>query len=159
MSPRQTQILRKEIGRLLEFGIIEVNQPDWLSPMILIESPGKDPRPCVDYRVLNAKTQVEFFSLPHIEEVVEKVSSASYITVMDLTKGYFQIPKSEWARRYAAFITPFGSFLITKMMLGLLNSGFYLCKMISQVFNGLEEFALSYVRVHTDYTKKYIRSF
>ena len=87
--------------------------------MILVESPGKDPGPCVNYRALNAKTRVEFFPLPHIEEVVEKVSSASNITVMDLTKGYFQIPTSERARRYAAFVTPFGSFLPTKMMFGL----------------------------------------
>ena len=110
MSPRQTEILRKEIGRLLELGIIEVGQSDWSSPINLVESPSKDPRPYVDYRALNAKTRVKFFPLPHIEEVVEKVSSASYITVMDLTKGYFQIPMSERARRYATFVSPFGSF-------------------------------------------------
>ena len=67
--------------------------------MILFESPGKDPRPCVDNRALNAKTRVEFFPLPHIEEVLKKVSLAPYITVMDLTKGYFQISMTEGARR------------------------------------------------------------
>ena len=85
MSPRQTEILRKEISRLLDLGIIEISQSNWSSPMILVESPGKDLRPCVNYRELNAKTRVELFPLPHIEEVVEKVSSTSDITVMDLT--------------------------------------------------------------------------
>ena len=113
--------------------------------MILMESPGKDPRHCVDYRALNMKTCVEFFPLPHTEEVVEKVSSASYIMVRDLMKGYFQIPISERTRHYASFVTPFSSFLPTKMMFRLLNSGFYFCKMISQVLNGLEEFPLLYV--------------
>ena len=89
--------------------------------MVLVESPRKDPRPCVDYRELYAKTRVKFSPLPHIEEVVEKVSSASYTSVMDLMKGYFQIPMSKRARRHVAFITPFGPFLLTKMMFGLLN--------------------------------------
>ena len=106
--------------------------------MILFESPGKDPSSCVDYRELNAKTRVEFFPLPHIEEEVEKVSLASYTTVMDLTKGYFQIPMTDRVGRYAAFVTAFGSLLPTKMMFGLLNSGFYFCKMICQVLNILE---------------------
>lgn len=63
--------------------------------MILVESTGKDPRPCVDYRKLNAKTRTEFFPLPNIEEVVEKVSAVPFITIMDLTKGYFQLPLTE----------------------------------------------------------------
>ncbi|GFU66237.1 retrovirus-related Pol polyprotein from transposon 17.6 [Trichonephila clavipes] len=41
-----------------------------------IESPNKDPRPCVDYRRLNEITRTEFFPLPNMEEIVEKVSAA-----------------------------------------------------------------------------------
>lgn len=61
ISPRQTEILRKDIRRLLELGVIEAGQPDFMSPMILIEVPEKDPRP---YRRLNAKTRVEFSHFP-----------------------------------------------------------------------------------------------
>ena len=43
----------------------------------------------------------------------------------------------------------------TKMMFGLLNSGFYFCKMISQVLNGLEEFALPYVDDIAIYSKNW----
>ncbi|GFX17986.1 retrovirus-related Pol polyprotein from transposon 17.6 [Trichonephila clavipes] len=54
MSPRQINILREEIKRLLELGVIEIGQSDYTSPLIfLVESPNKDPRPCVDYRRLN----------------------------------------------------------------------------------------------------------
>ncbi|GFU19761.1 retrovirus-related Pol polyprotein from transposon 412 [Trichonephila clavipes] len=60
MSPRQINILREEIKRLLELGVIEIGQSDYTSPLILVESPNKDPRPCVDYRRLNEITRVEF---------------------------------------------------------------------------------------------------
>ncbi|GFW84675.1 retrovirus-related Pol polyprotein from transposon 17.6 [Trichonephila clavipes] len=101
MSPRQINILREEIKRLLELGVIEIGQSDYTSPLILVESPNKDPRPCVDYRRLNEITRAEFFPLPNMEEIVEKVSAAPYVTVMDLSKGYFQIPLTPRAQRYA----------------------------------------------------------
>ncbi|GFX42987.1 retrovirus-related Pol polyprotein from transposon 297 [Trichonephila clavipes] len=116
MSPRQINILREEIKRLLELGVIEIGQSDYTSPLILVETPNKDPRPCVDYRRLNEITRAEFFPLPNMEEIVEKVSAAPYVTVMDLSKGYFQIPLTQ---RYAAFVTPFGTYIPKKMMFGL----------------------------------------
>ncbi|GFW31001.1 retrovirus-related Pol polyprotein from transposon 297 [Trichonephila clavipes] len=79
-----------------------------------VESPNKDPRPCVDYRRLNEITRAEFFPLPNMEEIVEKVSAAPYVTVMDLSKGYFQIPLTPRAQRYAAFVTPFGTYIPRK---------------------------------------------
>ncbi|GFW43831.1 retrovirus-related Pol polyprotein from transposon 297 [Trichonephila clavipes] len=57
-----------------------------------------------------------------MEEIVEKVSAAPYVTVMDLSKGYFQIPLTPRAQRYAAFVTPFGTYIPKKMMFGLHNS-------------------------------------
>ncbi|GFU65672.1 hypothetical protein TNCV_635951 [Trichonephila clavipes] len=41
---------------------------------------------------------------------------------MDLSKGYFQIPLTPRAQRYAAFVTPFGTYIPKKMMFGLHNS-------------------------------------
>ncbi|GFW61173.1 retrovirus-related Pol polyprotein from transposon 297 [Trichonephila clavipes] len=101
MSPRQINILRKEIK---------------------LESPNKDPRPCVDYHRLNEITRAEFFPLPNMEEIVEKLSAAPYVAVMDLSKGYFQIPLTPRAQRYAAFVTPFGTYIPKKMMFGTIAS-------------------------------------
>ncbi|GFU09104.1 hypothetical protein TNCV_1319481 [Trichonephila clavipes] len=145
MSPRQINILREEIKRLLELGVIEIGQSDYTSPLILVESPNKDPRPCVDYRRLDEITRAEFFPLPNMEEIVEKVSVAPYVTVMDLSKGYFQIPLTPRAQRYAAFVTPFGTYIPKKMMFGLVCAPYYFCKLMAQVLEGLEPFALPYI--------------
>ncbi|GFX56122.1 hypothetical protein TNCV_3062081 [Trichonephila clavipes] len=145
MSPRQINILREEIKRLLELGVIEIGQSDYTSPLILVESPNKDPRPCVDYRRLNKITRAEFFPLPNMEEIVEKVSAAPYVTVLDLSKGYFQIPLMPRAQRYADFVTPFGTHIPKKMMFGLVCAPYYFCKLMAQVLEGLEQFALPYI--------------
>ncbi|GFS76325.1 retrovirus-related Pol polyprotein from transposon 17.6 [Trichonephila clavipes] len=68
-----------------------------------------------------------------MEEIVEKVSAAPYVTVMDLSKGYFQIPLTPRAQRYAPFVTPFGTYIPKKMMFGLVCAPYYFCKLMAQV--------------------------
>ncbi|GFV68183.1 retrovirus-related Pol polyprotein from transposon 297 [Trichonephila clavipes] len=95
---------------MLKLGIIKVGESDYMSPMILVEVAGKEPRPCIDYKKLNGIIRMEYFPLPNIEERVEKVSAAKFITVLDLSKGYWQIPLSKTAQRFAAFCTSFGTY-------------------------------------------------
>ena len=76
-----------------------------------MESPGKDPLPHTDYMKRKSKTMAEFFPLPNIEEVVEKVFVTPFIIIMVLTKRYCQIPFTEWANGYTAFVMPFGTFI------------------------------------------------
>ncbi|GFW90471.1 hypothetical protein TNCV_77051 [Trichonephila clavipes] len=64
---------------------------------------------------------------------------------MDLSKGYFQIPLTPRAQRYAAFVTPFGTYIPKKMMFGLVCAPYYFCKLMAQVLEGLEQFALPYI--------------
>ncbi|GFT04728.1 retrovirus-related Pol polyprotein from transposon 412 [Trichonephila clavipes] len=154
MSPRQINILREEIKRLLELGVIEIGQSDYTSPLILVESPNKDPRPWVDYLRLNEITRAEFFPLPNMEEIVEKVSAAPYVTVMDLSKGYFQIPLTPRAQRYAAFVTPFGTYIPKKMMFGLVCAPYYFLQIDGPSFRG---FGAVCIAVHRRYSHLFPR--
>ncbi|KAG8175391.1 hypothetical protein JTE90_018393 [Oedothorax gibbosus] len=103
---------------MLDLKIIEIGFSYCTSPMILVEAPGKDPRPCIDYRNLNKITKTKFFPFPNIEERIEIVSSAQYITVLDLSKGYWQIPLTERAQRPATFVTNFGTYKPLRMPFG-----------------------------------------
>ncbi|GFV75300.1 retrovirus-related Pol polyprotein from transposon 297 [Trichonephila clavipes] len=145
MSHRQNEILKNEINRMLKLGIIEVGKSDYMSPMILVEVAGKEPRPCIDYRKLNGIIRTEYFPLPNIEERVEKVSAAKFITVFDLSKGYWQIPLSKTAQRYAAFCTSFGTYRPLRMSFGLKNAPYFFSKLMAELLNGLEDFVVPYL--------------
>ncbi|GFW67380.1 retrovirus-related Pol polyprotein from transposon 297 [Trichonephila clavipes] len=145
MSHRQNEILKNEINRMLKLGIIEVGESDYMSPMILVEVAGKKPRPCIDYRKLNGIIRTEYFPLPNIEERVEKVSAAKFITVFDLSKGYWQIPLSKTAQRYAAFCTSFGTYRPLRMSFGLKNAPYFFSKLMAELLNGLEDFVVPYL--------------
>lgn len=85
-----------------------------------MKAPDKDPRPCIHYRKLNAITKA-FFPLPNIEERVAKVAAVKYITALDLTKEYWQIPMTRNTQKLTAFVASFGSFLPLSMPFGLFN--------------------------------------
>ncbi|GFY29346.1 hypothetical protein TNCV_4724741 [Trichonephila clavipes] len=130
---------------MLKLGIIEVGESDYMSPMILVEVAGKEPRSCIDYRKLNGIIRTEYFPLPNIEERVEKVSVAKFITVLDLSKGYWQIPLSKTAQRYAAFCTSFGTYRPLRMSFGLKNAPYFFSKLMAELLNGLVDFVFPYL--------------
>ncbi|GFU59342.1 retrovirus-related Pol polyprotein from transposon 17.6 [Trichonephila clavipes] len=99
MSPRQIEILKSEVNKMIELKIIEPGESDFTSPLILVEAQGKEAMPCIDYRRLNKVTRTQFFPLPNIQELLEKVSTVKYISILDLTRGYWQIPLSPRAQR------------------------------------------------------------
>ncbi|GBO19252.1 hypothetical protein AVEN_123108-1 [Araneus ventricosus] len=66
-SPRQNVILRKEIQKMLAMKIIKVGYSDYTSPMVLVEAPGKEPRPCIDYRNLNKIIETKFYPLQNLD--------------------------------------------------------------------------------------------
>ncbi|GFU62639.1 retrovirus-related Pol polyprotein from transposon 297 [Trichonephila clavipes] len=68
MSARQTDLLQEEIRKMLKYQVIEIGESDYASPMLLVETPGKDPRPCIDYRKLNEVISIELklSQLPNI---------------------------------------------------------------------------------------------
>ncbi|GFW15124.1 retrovirus-related Pol polyprotein from transposon opus [Trichonephila clavipes] len=52
-----------------------------------------------------------------------KVGQANYITVLDLTRGYWQIPMAEEAKPYMVFVTHHGHYQFCVMPFGMKNAG------------------------------------
>ncbi|GFY61111.1 retrovirus-related Pol polyprotein from transposon 17.6 [Trichonephila inaurata madagascariensis] len=77
---------------MLKYQVIEIGESEYASPMILFETPGRDPRFRIDYRKLNEVIRTQFYPLPNIEHRIETVAAAKYITLLDLAKDYWQIP-------------------------------------------------------------------
>ncbi|GFX36438.1 hypothetical protein TNCV_3671921 [Trichonephila clavipes] len=130
---------------MLKYKLIEPGPSEYTSPMILVETPGRDPRTCIDYRTLIEMTRAEFYPIPNIEQRVETVAAAKFITLIDLTKGYWQIPLSPKAQKIAAFATSFSVHRPLQMAFGLKNALYYFSKMMSEILNGCEKYATPYL--------------
>jgi hypothetical protein len=140
-SPAHRKLMKEGIADMLAQGIIRPGKSQYLSPMIVVQSPGKDPRLCIDYRNLNKLTKDQVYPIPFLEERIERVGAAKFITVIDLTKGYFQTRLTERAQKYAAFICPEGTFIPNRLFFGLKNAGYYFNEIVERVLKDCEDFA------------------
>ena len=77
----------------------------------------KSYRMCTDYRKVNSVTKTDSFPIPRVEDCIDKIGNAKYITKFDLLKGFWQIPLTERAKEISAFVTQNGLFQYNVMPL------------------------------------------
>ena len=104
------------------FGIVQSSNSSWAAPIVCVPKKDKSIRLCVDYRGLNSQTIFDPQPMPKIDEIINKLGKAKYISKLDLTKGYWQIPLSEKAKEESAFVTPFGHYQFKVLPFGMINS-------------------------------------
>ena len=74
---------------------------------------------CVDYQGLNEVSQADAYPMPRIEDILDKMGSAKFITTLDLCRGYWQIPMEKESQDKTAFVTSAGLYQFTVMPFGL----------------------------------------
>ena len=80
-------------------------------------------RVCVDFRKLNKITEVDPEPITTAEDLFRRLSGKKYLSKIDLTKGYWQIPVAPEDVHKTAFVTPDGQYEFTRMPFGMVNSG------------------------------------
>ena len=93
----------EEISWLLEKGYIVPSSIPWASPMVTVRKADGSARLCVDFRKINCLTRQMPFFMPRVEEVVEGIGRAKFISKLDLSKGFYQVPLTESAMQKTAF--------------------------------------------------------
>ncbi|KAL5018041.1 hypothetical protein ScPMuIL_003763 [Solemya velum] len=94
MNPRKRDTLKTEIDYMLKITL--------LSRPIAIGVP----------RVFWCRNQMALsddnYPLPRIDDCIDKIGPAKFITKIDLLKGYWQVPLTDRAKRVLAIVTPDG---------------------------------------------------
>ena len=103
-----------------------------------MSKPDKSYRLCTDYRKVNNVTKTDSFPIPHIEDCIDKVGNANYITKFDLLKGFWQIPLTERAKEISAFVTSDGLFQYNVMPCGMKNLPATFQRLVNTVISGLD---------------------
>ena len=93
---------------MLKEQIIEPFTSEWASPMVIIKKKDNTIRLCVDYRRLNAETYLDAYPMPRIDDILDEVGQAKFISTLDLAQGYWQVPVAKEDRHKTAFTTPGG---------------------------------------------------
>ncbi|XP_058848163.1 proline-rich protein 36-like [Acipenser ruthenus] len=68
---------------------------------------------------VNAVAKLDAYPMPQVDELLDKLGTARFISTLDLTKGYWQIPLTHSYREKITFSTPDGLFHFITMLFGL----------------------------------------
>ncbi|CAM4365341.1 unnamed protein product, partial [Lepidochelys kempii] len=122
VSPQAKTAIEWEIQDMLQMGVIRPSGTAWASPVILVPKSDGEIRFCVDYRKLNAVTHPDNDPMPRTDELLEKLGQAQFISTLDLTKRYRQVPLDESAKERSAFTTHLGLYEFNVLPFGLRNA-------------------------------------
>ena len=138
VPPAKQKILETEVQYLIDNGLAKPSYSSWASPCLLVAKPDNTFRFCTDYRKVNTVTKPDSFPLPRLEDCIDRVGAAKYVTKLDLLKGYYQIPLTARAQEVSAFVTPSGLYTYNVMSFGLRNAPSSFQRLMNYVTSGLE---------------------
>ena len=122
LDPAKLAAAKAEFMKMVDAGICRPSSSPWSSPLHMVPKPDGSWRPCGNYRRLNNATVDDRYPLPNIQDFSRGLRGARVFSVVDLVRGYHQIPMSEVDLAKTAIVTPFGLFEFIRMPFGLKNS-------------------------------------
>nr|GEW01483.1 DNA-directed DNA polymerase [Tanacetum cinerariifolium] len=134
-------VIKKKVEKLLEAGLIyPISDSPWVSLVHCVPKKGgftvveneKNEliltqlvtgwRVCIDYHKLNEATRKDHFSLPFMDQMLERLAGNEYYCFLDGFSGYFQIPIDPKDQEKTTFTCPYGTFAYRRMPFGLYNA-------------------------------------
>lgn len=147
MSPYVMEKLKEEINKMLDLGVIRKSSSPWSSPVVMVRKKNGEYRFCFDGRALNAVTTPDRYPLPLLNNILNSLRNARYISSIDLAKAFWQIPLDESSRPKTAFSIPgVGQFEFIVMPFGLSTAAQAQQKLIDTVIGpALEPYVFAYL--------------
>lgn len=122
-SPKRQEQINLELDKMLQAGIIEKSYSDWSLRLVPVDKPDGSIRLCLDARKVNDRTIRDSYPLPHADRILSRLGPSKYISTIDLSKAFLQVPLHPRSRKFTAFsVLGRGLFQFTRMPFGLVNS-------------------------------------
>jgi hypothetical protein len=91
MSHEELKELKVQLEKLLTKGYIKPSKSPYGAHVLFVHKKDGTLRMCVDYRALNKATVRNWYPLPRIDDIFERLSGAKVFSRIDLRLWYYQI--------------------------------------------------------------------
>jgi hypothetical protein len=99
----------KEVGCLCREGVLAKGSiSEWAAPTFIIPKKEGTVRSVTDFQQLNKVLKRKPFSIPNIQDILQKIGGLTYDTALDLNMGYYNIPLDPNAATLCTLILPWG---------------------------------------------------
>ncbi|XP_065923227.1 uncharacterized protein [Magallana gigas] len=144
--------ITEEVQNMLQLNVIEPSSSPYSAPVVIARKKDGTNRFCIDYRRLNCATVFDAEPMPSPESIFSKMTGKKFVSKIDLSKGYWQVPMADESKPLTAFSTPSGLYQFRTMPFGLVNAPATFSRMMRKLLqgmNGVENF-IDDVIVFTD---------
>ena len=142
----KVQNVMKDIDELVQLGVIERTKPtEWSFPSFVVPKKDGTDRIVTDFRKLNEKLNRKPFPIPTLNELIHSLHDFTYVTLLDLRKGYYHFALSEAASRLCTTILPWGYYRYLRLPMGISPAADIFQYEISNIF-----IDLPFVKVYFD---------
>ena len=122
LSGERKEAKEKILRVFIERGWLELCHSEWAFPCFVVpKKVAGEWRLVVDYRGPNTQTQHDSYTLPLIEDMLQKQHRWRISTMIDVKHGYHQMPLAEESRACTAMSTPLGPLPWNVMPMGVTN--------------------------------------
>ena len=126
-----------QVQQMLSSGVIRPSNSHWTSPVVMVKEKDGCLRFCVDFRQLNAATVKDAHPIPRIDDLLDALHGARWLSTLDLKSGYWQVPIQERDKEKAAFRTSSGQlFEFNQVPFGLCNAPVTFSRLMDHVLAG-----------------------
>lgn len=125
------------IDGLLKSNVIEKARSNYASPAFIVRNRDNKPRMVINYKKLNSKIIHDKYPIPNPTTVLESLSTAKFLSTLDLTSAFYSMSIAEGSRHLTAFNTPDGLYQFRKVPMGLAISPAAFQRGISHVFSDM----------------------
>ena len=100
---------------------ITFNKALYFSSMLFAMKVNEDLRFCVDYRKLNVMTKRNRYSLPLIEEIIEKIIECKHLIKLNIIAVFNKFRMHSDSENYTTFITALSAYKYRVLSFDLIN--------------------------------------
>ena len=112
--------VRKHITDMLRGKVIKpVKDSPYGFPLVIVPKPDGEFRICIDFRAINKVTIVQQGPIPLLQDMIAGVRDKRYMSSLDLTKAYWQLPMSPEDCEKCTFMCEEGTFMFLRVPFGL----------------------------------------
>jgi transposase InsO family protein len=137
MSADEQKLASEYVDDFLAKGLIRPSRSPGGASMLFVPKKDGTKRLCIDYRELNKLTIRNAYPLPHIDDLLARLASASVFTKIDLRSAYHLVRIRAGDEPKTAFYTPKGLYEYLVMPFGLVNAPSTFQHFVNDVFHDL----------------------
>lgn len=123
LEPKIKEVMHHGLDEYLSMGVVEPSTSPWRSSVLVLRKKDASYRWVVDLRGVNKVSKPDAYPMPKVQEILDELRNAKYLSSIDLKSAFFQIPLDEESKEKTAFVVPGrGLYQFTRMPQGLNSS-------------------------------------